>query len=172
MMSSILMLAGAVARRFAGGGLFGSEIVFNDVGRMKEVDHIKGRKLWGAAFIALIAGILSTNILVVAAVLGGFYLNEIVGTSKIFDMYWDKKHTKESVVYAAKRGLLKLGTSSLLAAVTLNPWVIPIGILGALDGLWYWLGGQASKHFPNIKSVTVAEVLSGANYGLIIGLCI
>lgn len=164
MISLLLIPIAALARRFAGGGLFGSEIVGNI-----EYDHIPGRRLIAALILALTAGLLSGIIWVVPIVLIGFYLNEILGTHRIFDgMYWDlgNKEFWDSFWFATLRGGLKLATAIPLGFLV-GEWYVPLlGLLGMLDGVWYWLSARFNK------GPAMAELLSGATYGTIIALSI
>lgn len=162
-----LVVTGALCRRFAGGGLFGTKIV-NNLTRETPIviDTIKGRKYYAAGLLALVTLLCTSNPLIAGVVFGGFFMNEIMGTSKIFDgMYWDdgRGNFWDSFWYAFFRGSLKVFTSIGISIVTWNPYVAFIGLLGVLDSVWYTVG-KLSKKAPS----SIAEPLSGAGFGLLI----
>jgi len=72
------------------------------------------------------------------------------------------------IIYGFFRGLYCLPATFLFAWLFFNSFLAPIGILGCLQGICYWVAGKA---LPGKESnARLARVLFGSIQGLILGL--
>lgn len=78
------------------------------------------------------------------------------------------KPTIYGLIYGACRGLFELPTTILLAWYYNNWWIAPIGALGCLMGLIYYVAGRVSKD----NAPRWAEVGYGGVRGLMLYLCL
>lgn len=101
-----------------------------------------------------------------AIILAGWYLANAKGTGYGFNAIHARTATKwQGVRYMALRGLLKAPMIIALAFLYHHPINALWAALCVLDGFWYYLGGLPRE---NRYSVVVAEILSGANLGVMI----
>ena len=149
MLETLLIPASAIANRYRGGGVYGGE-------------RIKYRKLVSGIALGILAAILAKNVWVFPIILGGWYMRNIIGTGYLFNALHGWTAPKwRGVLYGTARGLLTLATTIPLAYLAGNWWLAAWGLIGALQGCLYYLGGKLSKNY----AVTVAEYLDGLLYG-------
>ncbi len=99
--------------------------------------------------------------------LGGWYCRNLVGTHRGLDILWHK-NVEANILFMCARGLLTLATTIPLAYVLGNWWIAPLGLIGALQGIWY----KVATWVPISKQNTFVELADGATYGLILFLCV
>lgn len=154
MFDLLLIPISAITNRWRGGGVWGA-------------DNLPYRKLTSGIVLAVITALIAQNAWVFPIILAGWYARNVVGTGFLFNAIhgWTAPKWK-GVLYGTARGLLTLTTTIPLAYLVGNWWLAAWGLLGALQGVIYWLGGKLSKNY----AVTVAEYLDGLLYGGILSL--
>lgn len=164
MIDLLLIPLTAICNRFRGGGVIDKDI--------------PARKLISGVVLAAICALFAKNIWVFPIILAGWYLRNIVGTGFLFEAIhgWTAPKWK-GVLYGTARGLLTLATTIPLAALfyftgqdsNINNCILLslLGLLGALQGIIYYIAGKIVEE-TKFESVTVAELIDGALYGLIL----
>lgn len=148
MIEYILIPLTAICNRFRGGGVIDKDI--------------PARKLISGVVLAAICALFAKNIWVFPIILAGWYIRNIIGTGFLFNAIHGWYAPKwEGIFYGAARGLLTLATTIPLAWVAGNMYLSLWGLLGALQGVIYYIAGKLSKD----HAVTVAELIDGALYG-------
>lgn len=102
-----------------------------------------------------------------AIVFSGMYLRNVVGTHRGLDILWHK-NIKSNIFFMCARGLLTLGTTIPIAYVLHNWWIAPLGLIGALQGIWY----KVATYVPISNQNAFVELADGATFGLILALCL
>jgi hypothetical protein len=128
----------------------------------------RGYKLESAAVMASISTVLlwQGGVLPFVIIFAGWYIANFMGTGYAFNAIHGRNAPKwKGTLYGSARGLLKAPMIIALAFFLYHPWASLWSFLGLLDGLCYFLGGLPKE---NKYSVIVAEILSGAIFGIMI----
>lgn len=158
----LLIPATAILNRIRGGGI----IPFPEWLPRKLVS---GFLLACITEVILVSHSLSVNkvFAVGIIILVGWYCRNLVGTHRGLDILWHK-NVKDNILFMCARGLLTLATTIPLAYVLDNWWIAPLGLIGALQGIWY----KVATWVPISNQNTFVELADGATYGLALFLCV